>query len=64
MHAQRLPPLGTSLGLIARGGKDALAGVSARINAFGYAVLQFSAARPFQRPGRGWVYQFSLTPGF
>lgn len=40
------------------------AGVAARVNAFGYAVLQFSAARPFQRPGRGWVYQFSLTPGF
>lgn len=40
------------------------AGVAARVNVFGYAVLQLSAARPFQRPGRGWVYQFSLTPGF
>ncbi|MCC6992657.1 MAG: PD40 domain-containing protein, partial [Acidobacteria bacterium] len=40
------------------------AGAAARINAFGFAVIQVSAARPFQRPGRGWVFQFSLTPGF
>ncbi|MEZ5292495.1 MAG: hypothetical protein R2745_15545 [Vicinamibacterales bacterium] len=40
------------------------AGVAARVNAFGFAVVQFSAARPFNRPGRGWVYQFSLTPGY
>jgi len=40
------------------------AGVTARANAFGIAVVQVSAARPFQRPGRGWIVQVSLTPGF
>jgi len=40
------------------------AGVAARVNAFGIAIVQLSAARPFQRPGRGWLFQFSLTPGF
>lgn len=50
----------------AGGGRDwaTSAGVAARLNAFGFAILQVSAARPFQRPGRGWVYQISLTPGF
>jgi len=40
------------------------AGVSLRANLFGFAVGQFDFAYPFQRPGRGWVWGFSLTPGF
>lgn len=40
------------------------AGVAVRVNAFGIAIVQLSAAHPFQRPGRGWLFQFSLTPGF
>ncbi len=40
------------------------AGASARVNVFGFAVVQLSLVRPFQRPGRGWLFQFSLTPGF
>lgn len=40
------------------------AGAAFRVNAFGYSVLQFSFAKPFQRPGRGWIFQFSLAPGF
>jgi outer membrane protein assembly factor BamA len=40
------------------------AGVTLRANLFGIAVGQFDLARPFQRPGRGWVWSFSLTPGF
>jgi len=40
------------------------AGVSFRVNAFGFAVVQADLAYPFQRPGRGWVWGFSLTPGF
>ena len=40
------------------------AGAVARINIFGFAVAQFSLARPFQRPGRGWLWQFTLAPGF
>ena len=40
------------------------AGIAFRVNVFGYAVAQFDIARPFQREGRGWVYQFNLSPGF
>jgi Tol biopolymer transport system component len=40
------------------------AGVALRANLFGYAVGEFAVARPFQRPGRGWVFQFNLAPGF
>ena len=40
------------------------AGVALRMNMFGYTVAQFNVARPFQRPGQGWVFQFSLSPGF
>ena len=40
------------------------AGVSLRANLLGFAVAQFDFARPFQRPGKGWVFQFSLMPGF
>jgi hypothetical protein len=42
----------------------ASAGVTFRANLFGFAVGQLDFARPFQRPGRGWVWSFSLTPGF
>jgi outer membrane protein assembly factor BamA len=40
------------------------AGVTFRANLLGFAVGQFDLAYPFQRPGRGWVWSFSLTPGF
>lgn len=40
------------------------AGVSLRMNLLGFAIGQLDYARPFQRPGRGWVWAFSLTPGF
>jgi Tol biopolymer transport system component len=40
------------------------AGVTVRANLFGVVVGQFDAARPFQRPGRGWVFSFNLVPGF
>jgi outer membrane protein assembly factor BamA len=39
-------------------------GVSFRVNLFGYAVAQTDFAYPLQRPGRGWVWAFNLTPGF
>jgi Tol biopolymer transport system component len=39
-------------------------GVALRVNAFGFAIVQLDASRPLQRPGRGRVYQFSLSPGF
>jgi len=40
------------------------AGVALRVNLFGYAVGQFNMVRPLQRQGRGWMFQFSLSPGF
>jgi Tol biopolymer transport system component len=42
----------------------ASAGVALRVNLFGFAIGQFDFAHPFQRPGRGWVFQFNLNPGF
>ena len=40
------------------------AGVTFRTNLLGFAVGQLDFAYPFQRPGRGWVWSFSLSPGF
>ena len=39
-------------------------GVAMRFNAFGYAILELDYVRPLDRPGRGWLWQFNLTPGF
>ncbi len=40
------------------------AGIAARINVFGFAVAEIDYVRPFDRPGRGWLWQFSFRPGF
>jgi outer membrane protein assembly factor BamA len=40
------------------------AGITFRVNLFGFAVGQIDFAHPFQRPGRRFVWGFSLTPGF
>jgi len=42
----------------------ASAGLALRVNLLGFAVGEFDFARSFQRPGRGWVFQFNLAPGF
>jgi len=39
-------------------------GLSARVNLFGYAVLEAYYAYPFQRPDRGWHWGFQLAPGW
>jgi hypothetical protein len=39
-------------------------GVTLRLNLFGFAVGQLDFARPLQRPRQGWMFEFSLTPGF
>jgi outer membrane protein assembly factor BamA len=39
-------------------------GVTARINLFGYLVLESYYAYPFQRPERGWHFGFNLAPGW
>jgi hypothetical protein len=30
----------------------------------GFAVGQLDYSRPLDRPGRGWIWQFSLRPGY
>jgi outer membrane protein assembly factor BamA len=40
------------------------AGLALRVNALGFAVLEFDFVKPFQRTERGWLFQFSLAPGF
>jgi outer membrane protein assembly factor BamA len=42
----------------------ASAGVSARFNLLGYAILEAYAAHPFQRPTQNWVYGIQLAPGW
>jgi outer membrane protein assembly factor BamA len=39
-------------------------GISLRTSLMGFAIAQIDYARPFDRPGRGWIWGFSLTPGF
>ena len=39
-------------------------GAAARINLFGFAVAEIDYVRPLDRPGRGWLWQFNLMPGF
>lgn len=48
------------------GGRDGVssAGVALRVNLFGFAVGQFDFVKPFQRRQQGWMFQFSLSPGF
>jgi outer membrane protein assembly factor BamA len=46
-----------------RGGVSS-AGVALRVNLFGFAVGEFDFSRPFQRPGRGWIFGFNLMPGW
>jgi Tol biopolymer transport system component len=38
-------------------------GAGVRVNALGFAVLEFDAVRPLDRPG-GWRFQFAFQPGF
>ena len=40
------------------------AGVTSRLNMFGFAILEVFYARPFQRPGRSGVWGFMLQPGW
>jgi Tol biopolymer transport system component len=39
-------------------------GAVLRFNAFGFAIGELDYVRPLDRPGRGWIWQFNLTPGF
>jgi outer membrane protein assembly factor BamA len=39
-------------------------GAAARVNVMGFAVAEIDYVRPLDRPGRGWLWQFNLRPGF
>ena len=39
-------------------------GALIRANLFGFAVAEIDYVRPLDRPGRGWVWAFTLRPGF
>jgi outer membrane protein assembly factor BamA len=39
-------------------------GAAARLNLFGYLIMQFYYAKPFQRPDAGWQFGFLLAPGW
>lgn len=40
------------------------AGVGLRVNVFGYLVVGVNYVKPFDRPEKGWYFQFSFWPGF
>jgi Tol biopolymer transport system component len=40
------------------------AGVGLRINLLGFAIAEVDLVRPFDRPGKGWIWQFEVQPGF
>lgn len=40
------------------------AGVGLRVNVLGYLVLGVNLVKPFDRPDKGWYWQFSFYPGF
>jgi Tol biopolymer transport system component len=39
-------------------------GVGARVNVFGYAILEVDYVKPLDRPAKNWVWLFNLSPGF
>jgi Tol biopolymer transport system component len=39
-------------------------GAAIRVNVLGFAVAEIDYVRPLQRTERGWLWQFSLRPGF
>jgi outer membrane protein assembly factor BamA len=39
-------------------------GVTFRVNLMGFAIGQFDFVRPLDRPAKGWMFQFHLSPGF
>ena len=40
------------------------AGFLTRVNVFGLMIAEINFVRPFDRPEKGWIWQFNLTPGF
>jgi surface antigen Omp85-like protein/WD40 repeat protein len=40
------------------------AGAGLRFNLFGFAILEFNAVHPFERPGKNWVWEVNFQQGF
>ena len=40
------------------------AGVGIRMNLMGFLIMGFNAVKPFNRPNKNWVFQFTIMPGF
>ena len=40
------------------------AGTGLRMNLFGFAIAELDLVHPFERPGRNWVWELNLQPGF
>ena len=39
-------------------------GTGARVNLFGYAVVEIDYVRPLDRPKKGWIWEFNFSPGW
>ena len=39
-------------------------GVGARVNLFGFAILEVDYVKPLDRPQKNWMWLFNLSPGF
>jgi hypothetical protein len=39
-------------------------GAGARVNLFGYAVVEIDYVKPLDRPRKGWIWQFNFSPGW
>jgi Tol biopolymer transport system component len=39
-------------------------GAAIRANVLGFAIAEIDYVHPLNRPGRGWLWQFNLMPGF
>jgi Tol biopolymer transport system component len=52
--------------ILGSGSRDPVfsAGVGLRFNLLGFAIAELDLVRPFDRPDKGWVWQFELQPGF
>jgi len=55
---------GTSLAFTGDHRPASSVGAVARVNVFGFAIAEFDYVHPLNRPGRGWLWQFNLSPGF
>jgi Tol biopolymer transport system component len=42
----------------------ASAGIGVRMNLMGFLIMGFNAVKPFNRPNKNWVFQFTIMPGF